>query len=113
MKRVFQLSPISALLLVAAFRVKTLSWSFTTCCGSCAQDYYGTIGLVPNATGLLTRAGHSTTPCIPALYDGDTFRDTSAGTAVKFMVGSDGTAESVWMHSLEKTGRNAMFLRIS
>jgi hypothetical protein len=93
--------------------VKTLELSFTACSGSCAQDYYGTIGLVPNAMGLLTRAGHSTTPCIPEPYDGDTFRDTSAGTAVKFMVGSGGTAESVWMHSLEKTGRTGTFVRVS
>jgi hypothetical protein len=93
--------------------VKTLSWFFTACSGSCAQDYYGTIGLVPNATGLLTRAGHSTTPCIPAPYDGDTFRDSSSGTAVKFTVGSSGTADSVWINSFENPGRNGRFLRIS
>ena len=81
--------------------------------GSYTQDYYGTVRIVPNATGLLVYPGHTATPFLLVPYNGDTFRDTSSGTAVKFTVRSDGTAASVWFTQFGTPGRNGTFVRIS
>jgi CubicO group peptidase (beta-lactamase class C family) len=80
--------------------------------GSYTQDYYGTVRVVPNATGLDVYPGHSTIPLILVPYDGDTFRETSTGTAVKFTAGSDGAATRVWFTQFETPGRNGTFVRI-
>ena len=66
--------------------------------GSYSQDYYGTVRIVPNATGLLVYPGHTATPFLLLPYDGDTFLDTSSDTAVKFTVGGDGTATKCLVH---------------
>jgi CubicO group peptidase (beta-lactamase class C family) len=81
--------------------------------GSYTQDYYGTVRIVPNTTGLLVYPGHSTTPFLIVPYDGDTFRDTSSETAVKFSVTRDGTSKSVWFNQFEMPGRNGTFVRTS
>ena len=81
--------------------------------GSFTQDYYGTVRIVPNATGLLVYPGHTTIPFFLLPYDGDTLRDTSTNTAVKFAVGNSGTAKSVWFTQFETPGRNGTFVRIS
>jgi CubicO group peptidase (beta-lactamase class C family) len=87
--------------------------SFASYGGSFTQDYYGTVRIVPNATGLLVYPGHSTIPFFLAPYDGDTFRDTSSDTAVKFTLGGDRTAQSVWFTQFGTPGRNGTFVRIS
>lgn len=81
--------------------------------GSYTQDYYGTVRIVPNATGLLVYPGHTQTSFFLAPYDGDTFQDTSSDTAVKFTVGSSGTATKVWFTEFETPGRNGTFVRVS
>ncbi len=81
--------------------------------GSYAQDYYGTIRIVPNKTGLLTYRGQSTKPGFLAPYDGDTFRDTGSETAVVFTITINGTADQAWFHGLDTPGRNGTFNRIS
>lgn len=84
--------------------------SFASCSGSYTQDYYGTVRIVPNATGLLVYPGHKTTPFLLVPYDGDTFRDTSEGSTAKFTMGSDETATSVWFTWSETPGRNGTFI---
>jgi CubicO group peptidase (beta-lactamase class C family) len=81
--------------------------------GSYAQDYYGTIRVDTNATGLLVYPGHSTCPFFLVPHDGDTFRDTETDTPVIFTVGSDGTATSVWFAQFDLPGRNGTFVRPS
>ncbi|WP_235855612.1 DUF3471 domain-containing protein [Methanofollis fontis] len=81
--------------------------------GSYAQDYYGTVRIETNATGLLAYPGHSTSPLFLVPYDGDTFRDTATDTPVVFAVGSNGTAESVRFVQFDLPGRNGTFVRIS
>ncbi len=81
--------------------------------GSYSQDYYGTLRIDSNATGLLVYPGHATTPFLLIPYDGDTFNDTSTDTAVNFTVGNSGTATSVWFTQFEMPGRNGTFVRIS
>jgi CubicO group peptidase (beta-lactamase class C family) len=86
--------------------------SFASYGGSFTQDYYGTVRIVPNATGLLVYPGHSTTPFFLVPYNGDSFRDTSSDTAVTFALTGDGTAKSVWFTRFETPGRNGTFVRI-
>ncbi len=86
---------------------------FTTYNGSYTQDYYGTIHIVPNATGLLVYPGHSSTPLFLVPYDEDTFREIESGTAVKFTFGSKGNDDHVWINYFESPGRNGTFLRVS
>lgn len=81
--------------------------------GSYAQDYYGTVRVETNATGLLVYPGHSTSPLFLVPYDGDTFRDTATGTPVIFTVGSDGAAGSVRIVQFDLPGRNGTFVRTS
>lgn len=81
--------------------------------GSYSQDYYGTIRIVPNATGLLVYPGHAPDPFFLAPYDGDTFRDPSSDTAVKFSMGKNGDAISVWFTQFGTPGRNGTFVRIT
>lgn len=81
--------------------------------GSYTQNYYGTVRIVPNATGLLVYPGHAETPFFLTPYDGDTFRDTSSGTAVTFSPDRTGTFGSVWFTQFETPGRNGTFARIS
>ena len=79
--------------------------------GSYRQDYYGTISIVPNVTGLLAYPGQSSTPLFLSPYNGDTFRDTSSDTAVNFTFGSNGSTASVWFTQFEMPGRNGTFVR--
>jgi len=81
--------------------------------GSYAQDYYGTVRVETNATGLQVYPGHSASPLFLVLYDGDTFRDTATGTPVIFTIGSDGAAESVRFVQFDLPGRNGTFVRTS
>jgi len=81
--------------------------------GAYTQDYYGTVRIAANASGLLVYPGHTITPLILVPYDGDTFNDTSSDTAVNFTVGSSGTATSVRFAQFGMPGRNGTFVRIS
>jgi CubicO group peptidase (beta-lactamase class C family) len=85
---------------------------FASYSGSYTQDYYGTLRIVPDATGLLVYPGHSSTPFLLVPYNGDTFLDTTTNTSVKFAVGRNGTAANVWFTRFETPGRNGTFVRI-
>lgn len=81
--------------------------------GSYTQDYYGTVRVETNATGLLVYPGRSTSSLFLVPYDGDTFRATETDTSVIFTVGSDGTATSVRFAQFDLPGRNGTFVRTS
>jgi CubicO group peptidase (beta-lactamase class C family) len=81
--------------------------------GTYAQEYYGTVRLDANATGLLAYPGHSTHPLFLVPYDGDTFRDTDGNTSVTFTVGSAGAAASARFARFDLPGRNGTFARVS
>lgn len=86
---------------------------FTCYEGSYAQDYYGTVRVEANTTGLLVYPGHRKNPMVLVPYDGDTFLDTETETGVNFTVASTGTAKSVRFTQFDMPGRSGIFLRIS
>jgi CubicO group peptidase (beta-lactamase class C family) len=79
--------------------------------GLYTQDYYGTVRIEANTTGLLVYPGHSTSPQLIVPYDGDTFLEPQTNTGVVFTVGSDGTAKSIRFTMFNQPGRNGTFVR--
>ncbi|ACL17900.1 serine hydrolase [Methanosphaerula palustris] len=81
--------------------------------GTYSQDYYGTLRVDTNETGLLVYPGHSTDPMFLVPYDRDTFLNQETNTVVNFTVGNAGTVTSAWFAPFDLPGRNGTFVRIS
>ena len=62
--------------------------------GSYTQEYYGTVRIRANGTGLHVYPGLLTEPYSLFPYDGDTFRDAQTGTRVDFSFSGTGTRDS-------------------
>jgi len=84
---------------------------FAAYAGTFAQEYYGTIRIERNETGLLMYPGHSTSPLFLVPYDGDTFREAGTNTGVYFTAGSDGAIRAARFVMFELPGRNGTFAR--
>jgi len=80
-------------------------------CGTYAQDYYGTIRIEANETGLLMYPGYSMTPVFLTPYDGDTFQDVLTLSGVYFTVGSDGIAAQIHVDTFELPWCSGTFVR--
>ncbi|MCX6698734.1 MAG: serine hydrolase [Methanomicrobiales archaeon] len=80
--------------------------------GSYSQDYYGTLRVEPDSGGLRLYAGHLTEPYFLVPYDGDTFRETGTGTAVKFTTENNGTVTGVHAVMLDHPWIKADFVRV-
>jgi len=81
--------------------------------GAYSQDYYGTVHIVADDTGLLAYFGHLTNPMNLVPYDGDTFYDKETGTGVKFTAASSAAATAVRFAQYDMPGRNGNFSRIT
>jgi len=81
--------------------------------GTYAQEYYGTIRLDSNTTGLLAYPGSSTSPLFLVPYDGDTFTQAETNSFVNFTISSAGIATSAWFTGYDAPGRNGTFVRQS
>lgn len=86
--------------------------AFTSYTGLYIQDYYGSVRVESNETGLLAYLGHRAIPRYLVPYNGDVFIDTGSKTAVNFTAGSNGNVSGVLFTDLEKPGRNGTFTRI-